>query len=190
MTDAHLPCSNPTCENPVGSADRRPSALTKHQVSGKDSWCSDCINKRVSIRRNAIHENEALALQARHTFGYIMVCPESERWKMGLSDNPQRRLREFRKRYPNLQLALTLPGHRKVEAYLHFRGRTKQIIGEWFMPVPRLVPTLVGTDRRETHFSDVRLYERWNAKTMLNPREAWKDGPFPDEDLSSGIAPF
>lgn len=71
---------------------------------------------------------------------YFVQGPPDSPIKIGISINPEERLRTFQTASPHRLRILRLePGGRSRELALHRRFRRHRLEGEWFQPVPELL---------------------------------------------------
>lgn len=73
--------------------------------------------------------------QAFHWYGYLYLLKCGEHYKIGFSNTPKRRLKQFRTGSPLPVLlvhTIKTAFYRQIEQQLHYKFAKKRVRGEWF----------------------------------------------------------
>jgi hypothetical protein len=112
---------------------------------------------------------------------YFIQDQATKAIKIGVSGDPERRLRSLQTSSPNLLTILgTIPGDRDLEVDIHRRLAAHRLQGEWFRPDPPVVDVIKRLLHRKPlgDFNDPPSFSFWSrANAAFDPsqRQSFND---------------
>lgn len=109
---------------------------------------------------------------------YLIVCDETQTAKIGVSDNPEKRLRSLQTGHPyTLRIECVMDGDESRERIFHENFRDTRLRGEWFLYTPEMSETFqmfkelssMSPERRDllSRFIGIIIRAEGNEEVML-----------------------
>lgn len=174
-------------------------ALSKLEAPDEYSKSAAYAGRRIQkVERGWIILNYQEYRERRDTTGkdgrksYVYYARDKDQVKIGVSQNPWARLREFETARPGIMLAAIEPGDHGLEADRHRQFAKDCVGGEWFLWSPEIEALVVEIRKRHSMHKTIGTYEDYarSARSQSRSYDSVSVSPSESGKVNKDGSPF